>query len=249
VEKPKVFAISNEDFDLTIRVFNDTTKQLAQMAVDYSKGKLKADFKKQNIAKNLTPSIKKQIIVRGESGHFQGLYEKDQLLQKYGKIKIYKPILVHILLKTGYSFSKDDVVEIIAEYYQGKLNRELTKKSKRTYAKGYIKYMLEKNLITRDKLYVCRKVNWGETKENELQDIETKAEKKTIDDQKIQKMADDIYKLAKDKNWTVLRRGVDLDEIKKGVPGYSEDEVKLALSRLVRFGKMRQDGPSKIIFY
>lgn len=249
MEKTKIFAISNEDFDITIRVFNAKTKQLAQLAVDYTNEKLNQEPSKETMVENQVPALDTNKFVRGQYGKFQGLFEKGEMLHNYGKIKIYKPILVYILSKTGYSFNSKNVVEILSEYYREKLNRALTEKSNYTYAKGYIRYMLDENIITRDKLSVCRKVNWGEKKEAELQKIEEAEEKTTINDQAIQKMADEIYELAKKKEWTIVRRNIYLEEIKKGLPSYSDDELKLAFSRLVRFGKMRQSTSDKVIFY
>lgn len=247
MEKPKVFAISNEDFDLTIRTFNEATKQLAQLAVDYSKEKLTREDIQPTVIEGSEPLVQGKF-VRGNAGKFQGLFDKEQMLKNYGKIKIYKPILIYILLKTGYSFNIKNAGEIIEAYYSDKLKRKLTEKTKNTYAKGYIRYMIEEGIITRDKLYVCRKVNWGTKKEAELQEIEEKAEK-TIDDQRLQKIADDIYELAKKKNWNTIRRNVDVAEIGTELANYSNDEIKMGFSRLVRFGKMRQQTPGQVVFY
>ena len=247
MEKPKVFAISNEDFDLTIRVFNDTTKQLAQLAVDYSKEKLTQGDIQPTVIEDPGPLVQGKF-VRGNAGKFQGLFGKEQMLKNYGKMKIYKPILIYILLKTGYSFNMKNAEEIIEAYYKDKLKRKLTEKTRNTYAKGYIRYMVDEKIITKDKLAVCRKVNWGKKKEAELKEIE-ETTGSIIDEQRIQKVADDIYELATKKEWNIMRRNINVADIKTGVPNYSDEDIKMGFSRLVRFGKMRQQTPGQVVFY
>ena len=235
MDETKVFSIQNEDFDLTIRHFNKETKRLAKFALDYSRKKLTGvKIEKENKVK----------IVRQKTGQFTPLLSKENILRSYGKIKIYKPILVYIMLKSAQSFNKDNIMKILDAYYREKLKRTLGENTRYNYTKAYIRYMVENQIVTRNGFGVCTKI---------VPTVVGKAEETKkidqIDETKIKKIADEIYKVATEKSWTGMHRGIGIYEIKNVIGNYSDEELKLALGYLVRFSKLRQMSADSVQFY
>ena len=129
------------------------------------------------------PTKKKKNFIperEGESGKFQGLFPREQLLARYSRAPIYKPIVDYIKENTEDVFECLTVRTLIKEFYANILQRKIGIDSLRSYASAYERYLDDIGYIVRDKNKgICKKQNVLTTK----------------------RIGDDILQVAKENEW------------------------------------------------
>ena len=76
------------------------------------------------------------------------LFDKETVLRSFGACKVYPKIFEYVFTNLKTKFCNEDAADLILKYYDDVLKRDIAVSSSRTYANCYMRYMLEKNLVT-----------------------------------------------------------------------------------------------------
>lgn len=71
------------------------------------------------------------------------LFDEEELLARYHRVPIYRPIVTYISQQTGEVLTTSDIKKHIKTYYEQNLKRKLSDSSVRSYASAYIRYYKE----------------------------------------------------------------------------------------------------------
>lgn len=189
----------------------------------------------RNIAKQLLSKLQKELETELEEEVIDErsqsrLFEKEELLIRYGRMPVYKRIADHVEKQLEDVTKIEDVAKMIGKYYKEDMGRDIEQSSMNSYASIYGRYFEEeKKIIKRDKI----KKIWIKVTEEERED-----EKK--------KLAEEILKLAEKNNWD-QKIPMPLSTIAR-MSGETEEKIIEAISYLIQKGFVSQRPKNKIAF-
>lgn len=157
------------------------------------------------------------------------LFEDSELLARYHRVPIYRPIVDFITENVVDTFTTKDIKRCIETYYKKELNRELSPQSLRSYASAYIRYFREKlDFTMQEDGQSWRKKGTQEAAEEEQAPDEEEVVPRRMENKRYQ-YAQQIYETMMNGN---QQTNVTIEQIEKATE-LDRDQIERGLSALV----------------
>jgi len=150
-----------------------------------------------------------------KKNNYKKTFENSKILVTYGTFSVYEVCVNAIMNELPNEFIHKDLTDFIEDYYSKHTGRCLSRKSYERYKSKYLKYLKLQGLLIEDT--------------NRSPTIILKSY-----------LDNHIYDKALEDRWNKRITPVSLDFIHKYFPGFSIDQIKFAIARLISNGKVSQ---------
>ena len=175
------------------------------------------------------------------------LFDRKTVLAIYGSCKIYPKILDYLWKNLKTRFDTPDVTFLITKFYKKQLRKTLALSSAKTYATVYVKYMIQKKMITDNNfVYTKHSDKSGDVPEEKtdtklLEKEELKNTDVKLINNEFENFQDRILEAARSNEW----EQVAIEEIEESFKGTkNEKQVQKALGQLLVKEKVMQLPPT-----
>lgn len=171
------------------------------------------------------------------------LFEDTELVARYHRVPVYRPIVDYLEKNSGEVFTTKDIQKYLKAYYTNQLNRKLKKTSLRSYASAYIKY------FKKELGYTVQEDGQSWKKNGTTEPAQKEPKEETLPrrmEQKRYQYAKEIYeKMVNGAEQTqvtvdqvVRETGLDKDQVERGIGALVEQNLAIQMPNSIQLRKL-----------